>query len=583
MEEKRTLRRLIISSGMLGGVLALYLTSIGMVETFSGRFLVGTFLSLGQVLLVAGLLLPGLLVTRSLKESSYGKTLFNSALAGLIAAIPLIILVLIIDFFVIQTADTEPLFRLRSMFINFSPPLHEILTFKLGTVTGSIILILFSAIMSALAAFLYMLQTRLRTALLSGVLWTLAFGLFSENISQIILELFSNIGLVRLSRPLIKVLFQNKSLNPIAALVIFVLAFTVAYFSVHKGATRRWATMNTAQQRRGRTFGIILGIVLLLILPWIVGQFLSQALFMIGLYIMMGLGLNIVVGYAGLLDLGYVAFFAFGAYAMGVLTSTTELGLTDLTFWSALPICIIAGVIWGLMLGFPVLRMRGDYLAIVTLGFGEIIRILFTSDWLAPIQGGPQGILKIPNPVFFGLEMNTPQSMYYLVIIGSLLAGWVTIRLRDSRLGRQWMAMREDEDVAEAMGINLVSTKLLAFAIGAAFSAMAGAILAARLSSIFPHSFNLLWSINALALIIVGGLGSIPGVVVGALVLVGLPEILREFAEYRLLMYGILLIIMMLIRPEGFIPEPTRKRELHAGEEDMPLQPALSTSGGSED
>ncbi|MCP4425704.1 MAG: branched-chain amino acid ABC transporter permease, partial [Chloroflexi bacterium] len=218
-------------------------------------------------------------------------------------------------------------------------------------------------------------------------------------------------------------------------------------------------------------------------------------------------------------------------------------------------------------LGFPVLRMRGDYLAIVTLGFGEIIRILALSDWLAPFEGGAQGILHIPNPQFFAITFSTPQTMYYLVILGSLLAAFVTIRLRDSRLGRQWMAMREDEDVAEAMGINLVQTKLLAFAIGAGFSALAGAIFAARLGNIFPHTFNLLWSINALALIIVGGLGSIPGVIVGALVLVGLPELLREFTEYRLLMYGILLIVMMLVRPEGFIPAATLERELHEGME----------------
>jgi branched-chain amino acid transport system permease protein len=283
---------------------------------------------------------------------------------------------------------------------------------------------------------------------------------------------------------------------------------------------------------------------------------------------MMGLGLNIVVGYAGLLDLGYVAFFAFGAYTMGVLTTTGELGISNLNFWAALPISMLVGVAWGLILGFPVLRMRGDYLAIVTLGFGEIIRLLALSDWLAPIEGGAQGVLHIPNPVFFGYTLDNPQTMYYLVILGSVLAAFITIRLRDSRLGRQWMAMREDEDVAEAMGINLVQTKLLAFAIGAAFSALAGAIFAARLGNIFPHSFNLLISINALALIIVGGLGSIPGVIVGALVLVGLPELLREFTEYRLLMYGALLIIMMLVRPEGFIPEATRKRELHADEEE---------------
>jgi len=289
------------------------------------------------------------------------------------------------------------------------------------------------------------------------------------------------------------------------------------------------------------------------------------------------LGLNIVVGYAGLLDLGYVAFYALGAYTMGILTSTGPLGQSNLNFWLALPVAVIVGVTFGLLLGFPVLRMRGDYLAIVTLGFGEIIRIVATSDWLAPFQGGPQGILKIPYPEFFGFSFSQPQYMYYLVIAGSLLAAFVTIRIRDSRLGRQWMAMREDEDVAEAMGINLVQTKLTAFAMGAAFSALAGAIFAARLGNIFPHSFNLIVSINALALIIVGGLGSIPGVIVGSLILVGLPELLREFTEYRFLMYGILLIIMMLFRPEGFLPEAAHRRELRAGEEDFSEEePAVS-------
>jgi branched-chain amino acid transport system permease protein len=300
-------------------------------------------------------------------------------------------------------------------------------------------------------------------------------------------------------------------------------------------------------------------------LPWLVGLFLSQALFTIGYFVLMGLGLNIVVGYAGLLDLGYVAFFAFGAYTMGILTSIGPLGRSGLNFWEAIPFAVLAGVLWGLVLGFPVLRMRGDYLAIVTLGFGEIIRILALSNWLAPLEGGAQGVLHIPQPKLFGFVFDSPESMYYLVILGAALAVFVTIRLRNSRLGRQWMAMREDEDVAEAMGINLVQTKLLAFAIGAAFSALAGAIFAARLGNIFPHSFNILISINALALIIVGGMGSIPGVIVGALILVGLPEMLREFADYRLLMYGILLIVMMLVKPEGFVPEARRAQELQAG------------------
>jgi branched-chain amino acid transport system permease protein len=208
--------------------------------------------------------------------------------------------------------------------------------------------------------------------------------------------------------------------------------------------------------------------------------------------------------------------------------------------------------------------MRGDYLAIVTLAFGEIIRVLAASDLLKEVIGGAQGILKIGKPEVLSFVFIQPQHFYYLILAGIVLAWFVSSRLRDARLGRQWMAMREDEDVAEAQGINLVSTKLLAFAIGATFSGLAGAIFASRLSSIFPHSFNLLISINVLCLVIVGGIGSLPGVVLGAFVLVGLPELLREFAEYRLLLYGALLIVTMLVRPEGLWPSQVTKRELHA-------------------
>lgn len=574
MDDQKSLGRLILQSGFLGGALTLYLSTIGMVETFSERYLVGNIFSLGQVLFISGTLLAGVLTARGMRKAPPSKTILASAAAGVVSSIPSLIILAIIQLFVIRPEAQEQVFRLRDMFINLTPDLAEILTFGLGPGIGAIALAIFSALVAAIGAGVFLLDERWRTSLLNAVFWILGIGIFSETVSQVLQQF--------VSRTVIRALFQNKALNPIAAIVIILITFVVAYFRFHRIATTRWERLPAPRKRQGRVLGIILAVGLLLILPWILGLFLSQALFMIGLYVMMGLGLNIVVGYAGLLDLGYVAFFAFGAYTMGVLTSTSELGLTDLTFWAALPICILAGVLWGLLLGFPVLRMRGDYLAIVTLGFGEIIRILFTSDWLAPIEGGPQGVLHIPNPVFFGYEMRNPQSMYYLVILGSLLAMWVTVRLRDSRLGRQWMAMREDEDVAEAMGINLVSTKLLAFAIGAAFSAMAGAIFASRLSNIFPHSLNFLWSMNALALIIVGGLGSIPGVVVGAVILVGLPEILREFAEYRLLIYGILLIVMMLVKPEGFIPEATRKRELHAGEEVF-AGSSVGAAQGSED
>jgi branched-chain amino acid transport system permease protein len=308
--------------------------------------------------------------------------------------------------------------------------------------------------------------------------------------------------------------------------------------------------------------------IMLFSLPFILGSYLTEVTNNIGLFTLMGLGLNIVVGLAGLLDLGYVAFFAIGAYTMAILTSTGQLGGTGMSFWLAVPICVAVAALFGIVLGIPVLRMRGDYLAIVTLGFGEIIRILALSDMLKPYIGGAQGILQIPKPAIAGISLIRPEQMYYVVLAGVLLAIFISVRVRESNIGRRWMATREDEDVAEAMGMNLVNTKLMAFAIGAAFSGLAGAIFAAKLTSIFPHSFNLLISINVLSLIIVGGLGSIPGTVVGAIILVGLPELLREFAEFRWFTYGVLLVIMMLNRPEGFIPSETLRRELHSGEED---------------
>ncbi|MGB7873947.1 MAG: hypothetical protein WBL25_06150 [Anaerolineales bacterium] len=554
--------RTIAQNGLLGGIVAFYLSAIGLAETFSERYLIGTFISTGQLFVTVGGIMAGILTARALKEQEKNRNAYvSSLLSGAISSLPIVVLIFLIQVLVIRQIDQEVVFRWRDMFVNFSPALVEMLTFGQGLAVGIPLLILASAILAGIGAALVLLPGRRRVALLNAFIWTLVIGLLSENVTQILNQFGAKV--------IIRFLFQARSLNPLAAVLIFAGTFAVAYFGVHKIAQNRWAKMPSSQQKRGRQIGIVLGILLLLFLPWIVGQFLSQALFNVGLFVMMGLGLNIVVGYAGLLDLGYVAFFAIGAYTMGIFTSTGELGISDLNFWATLPIAVLIGLFMGVILGFPVLRLRGDYLAIVTLGFGEIIRILATSDWLAPWEGGPQGVLHIPNPSFFGNLLEKPEEMYYLVIAGSLLISFITIRLKDSRLGRQWMAMREDEDVAEAMGINLVQTKLLAFSVGAGFSAMAGAVFAGRLGNVFPQSLGLIISINALSVIIVGGLGSIPGVIVGSLILVGLPELLREFTEYRFLMYGILLIIMMLFRPEGFLPDVTHKRELRGDEDDL--------------
>ena len=202
------------------------------------------------------------------------------------------------------------------------------------------------------------------------------------------------------------------------------------------------------------------------------------------------------------------------------------------------------------------------------------------SDFLRPLLGGAQGILNIPKPVLnmFDFTIKDPQHFYYLIILGSVLIAFVAWRLQNARIGRNWMAMREDEDVAEAMGINLILSKLLAFGIGAAFAGLSGAIFAAQVGSVFPHSFALLVSVNVVSLVIIGGAGSIPGVIVGALVLVGLPELLREFAEFRLLIYGAMLVTMMLFKPEGFWPSEIHKRELQDSDENIGMPSAAEAA-----
>lgn len=543
----------VLQYGLIGGLVTLYVSAVGMVETFSTRNLIGTFFSLGDVMIILGALGAGFLVRRKYAQEPGNKILMAGVVAGLVASLPLLVVI-----------GLTQVMNVRAVFSNISPFLINQLTFEAGVVPGSIILVVLSGVLGALGAALDLLPDRFQGALTNGLVWTLLIGLFSENVGQILQENFG--------RGIVSLLFQNKSLNPFSAVVLFLIIFGLSYFQVGQKSKSRLQALPAGRQKQVQYAGYVLLGLVILFLPQLVGTFLSQVLFLVGLFVIMGLGLNIVVGFAGLLDLGYVAFFAFGAYTMGLLTSTGELGTGGFTFITALPIAVVIGVLFGLILGFPVLRLRGDYLAIVTLGFGEIIRILALSDWFKPFMGGAQGVLKIPPPQFGSLILDSPQDIYYPVLIGALLAGFVSIRLRTSRLGRQWMAMREDEDVAEAMGINLIQTKLLAFATGAGFSALAGAIYASRLGTIFPNSFGLLISINALALIIVGGMGSIPGVLVGAFILVGMPELLREFAEYRLLMYGILLIVMMLVKPEGFLPEEVHKRELHSSEELAPAE-----------
>ena len=267
------------------------------------------------------------------------------------------------------------------------------------------------------------------------------------------------------------------------------------------------------------------------------------------LYVVLGLGLNIVVGLAGLLDLGYVAFYAVGAYTYALLHH--HFGLS---FWQVLPLGGLFGAFFGILLGFPVLLLRGDYLAIVTLGFGEIIRLIL-ENW-NDFSFGPSGIANIPRPGFFGLEMSLNQSityLYYLMIILVLITIFVVNRLRNSRIGRAWLALREDEIACQAMGIDKTKTKLTAFALGASWAGMAGVIFAAKTTFINPASFTFLESAIILSIVVLGGMGSITGVVLGAFILILLPEYLRAFADYRMLLFGAIMVMMMVFRPQGMV------------------------------
>jgi branched-chain amino acid transport system permease protein len=480
---------------------------------------------------------------------------------------------------------------LRAMFINASPQLYQLLTFGQGIAPGILVLLLIGLVVGGLAAGLFLLPQRLRSAIIQALVWVLLVGLLRDLILTVVNQWASKAKafpawaewaesiILFIQSFFNRQIFATSGLRPLSAILLFVLIGALRFWRA--GRPRPALTSAAAAQpwdlkRVLKMAGII---IIVLLLPPVLGIFFAEILDNVGLFILMGLGLNIVVGFAGLLDLGYVAFYAIGAYTMGVLTSP-ELGFANLTFWQALPFALLASFLAGVILGMPVLKMRGDYLAIVTLGFGEIVRLLALSDWLRPYLGGTQGIQRIAQPRVGDLVLNSQQELYYLFLVGIAIVAFIAVRLKDSRLGRAWMALREDEDVAMAMGINHVTTKLLAFATGALFSGLAGTIFAAKLQSVYPHSMNFLVSINVLSLIIIGGMGSIPGVFVGALALIAAPDLLREFAEYRYLVYGAVLVMMMLIRPEGLWPEERRKLELHEEEEILPeeLAPAITSA-----
>lgn len=306
---------------------------------------------------------------------------------------------------------------------------------------------------------------------------------------------------------------------------------------------------------RYKAMGVLL--VLALVFPLVFDTYQSNIMISALIYVVLGLGLNISVGLAGLLDLGYVAFFGVGAYTFALLNHHFDLG-----FWMTLPIGGIIGCLFGVVLGFPILRLRGDYLAIVTLGFGMIFKVVM-ENWDS-LSFGPSGIANIDKPGLFGMDMNLAGStiyIYYIMIALVIFTILITNRLKNSRIGRAWIALREDEIACVAMGIDMARTKLSAYALGAFWAGMVGVLFASKTTFINPASFTFMESAIILSIVVLGGMGSILGVILGAFILILLPEYLRAFSEYRMLAFGAAMVIMMIFRPQGIISGLRQKYE----------------------
>ncbi len=556
MQDMSHPRRWLVITG-LATIAIVYLMLAGMIETFGERQIIVGWISLGQIVLY----LPSLIAGYMMRDERLAliSRLIYGTLSGLAAfLIPAILLVFM---------DNIPM---RDMFQNASPALIAIMTQEVEPLgLGLVWLGVAGAVAGLAGGVLSLLPKPVRKALIAAFVVVVSVALLSDLVGQVLRQILGG-------RP-DRILFSASALRPGVSLLLFIPVLVLVYLQSRFSANlqSRFPGLRIARTTRGQLIANGLGVLLLLALPWMLGSYLSEVLVNVGLFMLMALGLNIAVGLAGLLDLGYVTNFAVGAYLVGVLTSTGPQGVGQFNFWLIVPISIVAAMFTGFLLALPVIRMRGDYLAIATLGFGEMIRLLALSDWFAPLIGGAQGVLFIPKPQILNLMFQTPQQLYYIILAACLLVLLVSYRLDISRTGRQWMAIREDETVANAIGIDITWVKTLAFTLSAASGGLSGAIFAAKLGTIFPHSFQLLISINALCIILVGGIASIPGIALGSVVLIGMPELLREFSEYRYLFYGILLVLMTLYRPTGLLPASARHYTTSAPEQER-LPPVAS-------
>jgi len=563
--------RYAVRSGLISGVIVLYLVAVGIVLAFAERNTITGVVTLGRLMLFIPPLAFGYVVAA--RGTRLGERLASGLLVGLASG-----LMLALSLLFVSVVDV------RFMLVRISPQIIQFVSFDQGATTGALLNLGAAIAMGLLGAGTRITPERLRRPLISAALGVVIISM----LEPFLRPRLTDFGLQAWAR----FVFSNKGLTIPAAVLVFGLfaVFTVVWPMARRATRQRIAAADPRTQATIRGISLLLLIVFLLALPQIAGSFLSQVLVFVGLYTLLALGLNIVVGYAGLLDLGYVAFYAVGSYLTALLTSPISAFGLGMPFWIALPIVVLGAAITGLFIGAPVLRLRGDYLAIVTLGFGEIARIMFLSDALRPWFGGSQGILGVPpllgvdriSVPILGWQLSGPTLTYYPLLFFCAVAAYVAYRLKYSRVGRAWNAMREDEDVAQATGVNTTNYKLLAFALGASVGCLGGAVFVTHLASVFPGTFSILVSITVLSIIILGGMGSIPGVVVGSLALIGLPEMLREFAEFKLLVYGGVLVVMMIARPEGLLPDKTRRRELHEAEAEAggeSAEPAMAGMG----
>ncbi len=549
----------------------------GMPVSFDRRLIIDPILSLGYLSLLWLPLVVGYAVGREqalegmMAYTKGGREVLAGAITGVLGNLGLTLLVVGITHFDIR----DPL-------VNWSPQLLELLEFEQSVWFGALIWLGIGAATGAAGGGLHWVGARNRRT----VITVIAAVSSAAVLESVITDLAQGFHIEAVANWLYAP--KRGLTSPAAAVVAGATILAVNAISAlraraaHRLVSAAEASPTESGSTRGgrlsprRLAGFALTVAAVIVLPLFLGRLTNELLANVGLFILLALGLNIIVGLAGILDLGYVAFFAVGGYSVAVLTSPGSPRFSPEMPWiGALFIAMLLAGLVGLFIGAPVIRMRGDYLAVVTLGFGEIIRILLLSDWLSGTFNGAQGIINIPGVEIFGLTTVRgfePRSVLYLVLFFCAIAIYVSWRLENSRIGRAWMAIREDESVAEAMGVDTVSAKLMAFVTGAVLGSFSGAILSAKVGSIFPHSFAIIVSIVILVVVIFGGMGNIAGVIAGAAVLIGVlggpnqPGLLQEFAEFKILIYGALLVWMMLQRSEGLIPSVRRARELHTDE-----------------